>query len=109
MTDRDYPAPVTGDLLDEEFELSFVELCRACRLPAERIEMLIAEGVIEPRGRDPRSWRFTGVTLTRIRTVQRLEQDLGVNPSGAALALELIEEITHLRRRVRRLESQEGE
>lgn len=109
MTDRDHGVPITGELLDEEYELSLVELCRACRLPAERIEMLIAEGVIEPRGRDPRSWRFTGVTLTRLRTAQRLEHDLGVNPSGVALALELLDEITRLRRRLRRLETGEDD
>lgn len=95
---------LSGELLDENVELTLAQLCRACQLPAEEIIHLVEQGVIDPLGRDPSHWRFYGVCVRRIRIVQRLEQDLGVNVAGAALALELFEELEQLRNRLRRFE-----
>jgi chaperone modulatory protein CbpM len=52
---------LSGELLDEEIELTLGEVCRACRLPAERLPELVDEGVIEPLGRDPSHCPFRGV------------------------------------------------
>jgi chaperone modulatory protein CbpM len=93
-----------GDLLDESVELTFAELCRACRIPAERMAELIDFGVAEPLGRDPGRWRFRAVTVRRVHCALRLQADLGVNPAGAALVLDLLDELDYLRRRVKRLE-----
>lgn len=95
---------LTGELLEEHVELTLADLCRACELPTERVIELVEEGVIEPLGRDPGEWRFRGVSIRRVRCVQRLERDLGVNVAGAALALDLLEELGRLRVRLRRLE-----
>ncbi len=97
---------LSGQVLEDEVELTLAELCRASQCPAERIVELVAEGVLEPRGAEPVSWRFRGVSLSRVRCVQRLEGDLGVNTPGAALAVDLLEEIERLRARLHRLESQ---
>ncbi|MCB1751660.1 MAG: MerR family transcriptional regulator [Gammaproteobacteria bacterium] len=90
--------------MEEEVELTLAELCQACRMPAEQVFDLVDEGVVEPVGRDPSSWRFRGISVRRVRCVQRLERDLGVNVAGAALALELLEELERLRNRLHRLE-----
>lgn len=90
--------------MEEEVELTLAELCQACRMPAEQVFDLVDEGVVEPVGRDPSSWRFRGISVRRVRCVQRLERDLGVNVAGAALALELLEELERLRTRLHRLE-----
>ncbi len=94
-----------GEVLEDEIELSLADLCRTCQLPAERVFQLVEEGVIEPLGREPAHWRFHGVSVRRVRCAQRLERDLGVNTAGAALALELLEELERLRVRLRRLET----
>lgn len=94
-----------GEVLEDDIELTLGELCRACRLPAERIFELVEEGVVDPQGREPAQWRFGGVSIRRVRCVQRLEADLGVNVAGAALALDLLEEVERLRIRLQRLES----
>ena len=99
---KDLTELLSGDVLEEEVELSLAELCRACQLPAERVLDLVDEGVLEPLGREPAHWRFEGVSLHRVRCVMRLERDLGVNLAGAALALDLIEELEMLRARLRR-------
>lgn len=96
---------LTGEVLDEDVELSLGELCRACQLTAEDVFELVEQGLIEPRGRQPARWRFQGVSVRRVRCAQRLERDLGVNVEGAALALELLEELEQLRLRLRRFES----
>jgi len=95
---------LSGEIFEEEIELSLAELCRACQLPAERVVELVDEGIIEPTGHDPAHWRFQGISVRRVRCVQRLERDLGVNVAGAALAIELLEELERLRARLRRLE-----
>ncbi|MEW8075348.1 MAG: chaperone modulator CbpM [Candidatus Sedimenticola endophacoides] len=93
-----------GEIFEEEIELSLADLCRACQLPAERVFELVEQGVVEPVGRDPARWRFQGISVRRVRCAQRLEQDLGVNVAGAALAIDMLEELERLRARLRRLE-----
>jgi chaperone modulatory protein CbpM len=100
---REMLSLLTGEVLEEDVELTFAELCRTCRLPAERVLDLVDEGVVEPLGRDPARWRFRGVSVRRVRCALRLERDLGVNPAGAALALELLAELETLRARLNRL------
>ena len=95
---------VSGDVVEEDVELTLVELCQACQMEAEQVFDLVEQGVIEPLGHDPARWRFRGVSMRRVRLVQRLERDLGVNVAGAALALDLLEELERLRARLRRLE-----
>ncbi len=104
MAGNDKTHPLNGDLLDEQLELSLAELCRACRLPADELLALVEEGVIEPRGREPARWRFRSVCIRRVQRAQRLRHDLGVNVPGAALVLDLLDELDELRERLRRLE-----
>ncbi len=92
-----------GDLLEEDVELSLGELSLACHLPAEAVLEMVEYGLIEPQGRDPARWRFSGMSVQRVRCAQRLRSDLGVNLAGAALALDLLDEIAQLRGRLRRL------
>lgn len=95
---------LSGQILDEAFELSLAELCRACRLPAERVVELVEHGIIEPAGRAQGEWRFRAVSIRRVRSAQRLSQDLGVNIAGVALALDLLDELDQLRARLQRLD-----
>lgn len=94
---------LSGEVLEEDVELTLAELCRTCRLPAEQVFTLVEEGVVEPLGRDPAHWRFRGVSVRRVHCALRLERDLGVNTAGAALALELLDELEAMRARLRRM------
>ena len=76
-----------GELLDDELLLSLAQLCRRCHVPERQVVELVEEGVIEPRGREPEHWEFSGVSVYRVHCVLRLERDLGVNTAGAALVL----------------------
>ncbi len=88
-------------ILEEQQDLTLDEVCRVSSAEIEQLLALVDEGVISPFGAEPAGWRFTGVQLRRVRVAVRLERDLGVNPAGAALALQLMEELDDLRARLR--------
>lgn len=94
---------IHGAIVEEQLQLTLVELSRACGVAEERIGALIVEGVIEPVGGEPGRWVFAGSSLRRARLALRLSQDLEINEPGVALALELMDEIDALRRRLQRL------
>jgi chaperone modulatory protein CbpM len=92
--------PIPGDLLDETIEFSLADLCRVCGVQERLVVEIVKEGVVEPIGTTG-DWRFTGIAVTRIQRVLQLQEEFDVNLPGAALALELLEEIERLRRNVR--------
>ena len=89
---------ISALLLDESVEFSLAELCSLCSVTEEVVVEIVAEGVVAPRGGERTQWRFSGVALVRVQRVIRLQQDFGVNLPGAALALDLLEEVERLRR-----------
>jgi chaperone modulatory protein CbpM len=101
MTSENMLPQLVGVILDEQAQLTLEELSRACAAQAELIIELVEEGVVAPIGREPHSWRFTGAHMRRARRALRLQRDLDVNPAGAALALQLLDEIEALRARLR--------
>ncbi len=103
MTERQ-GTTIAGLLVEEDNLLSLGELCRACAISAEDVLRLVEEGLVEPRGPEPVAWRFEAVSLRRVGRAQRLRRDLGVNLAGAALAIELLEELDRLRARLDRYE-----
>lgn len=106
MTTTDFQrVNITGLILEDQTELRLDDLCRACSAQVERIVELVEVGLLTPAGNMPGEWRFTGVHLHRARVALRLESDLGVNLAGAALALDLLDELDTLRARVQRLEA----
>jgi chaperone modulatory protein CbpM len=88
-------------ILEEQHDLTLDVLCRACSADAEQLVALVDEGVLAPSGAEPGGWRFTGVQLRRARVAVRLQRDLGVNTAGAALALQLMDEMDALRAQLR--------
>jgi chaperone modulatory protein CbpM len=95
---------LTGFVLEDQDGLTLVEVCRACAAEPEMVMALVEEGLVAPSGAAPAEWRFTGVHMHRARVAVRLQQDLGVNLAGAALALQLLEELDSLRARLQVLE-----
>jgi chaperone modulatory protein CbpM len=95
---------VQAHLLDERDWIGANEICRVCRIELTAVVELADLGVVSPRGYAPEEWQFPATALPRLRTVSRLMRDLGVNASGAALAVELLDEQHDLERRLRRLE-----
>ena len=92
---------IKGVILDEQSEMTLDDLCRACRVEQKVIIALIDEGIVEPRSRNESPWSFSGTTLPRVVRALRLQRDLELNPAGVAFALDLLNEIEELRKRIK--------
>ncbi len=100
MTDK--PQIVPAEI---EYTFTLAEMSHGCGVAAEQLLVLVGEGVLQPRGRCQRDWRFDAADLIKARSALRLQRDLGINPAGAALVIELLGEMRRLRERVRLLEA----
>jgi chaperone modulatory protein CbpM len=85
-----------GKILEDENDLSLIQLCDICNLTPELIIEMVNEGILDPNGESKRAWRFSFTIVERIRKVQRLQNDFNINLAGAALALHLLEKIEQL-------------
>ena len=83
--------------------LGATEICQLCRIDFGAVQELAELGVLEPR-ESGGAWQVPAAALPRLRIVGALMRDLGLNASGAALALELLERQRALERRIRELE-----
>jgi len=102
MTERDQNT-LGGIIFDETAEITVTELCEVCAVEYALIAELVEEGVLDPLCGPSDETHFQITSVRRIRTIVRLQQDLGVNLAGAALALELLERIDELQRQLRNL------
>ncbi len=85
---------------DNDIQLSFDEVLRACDGESQWVISLIEEAVIEING-DPQQATFSGYQLSRIRRAQRISRDFDASPPAAALILQLLDELENLRKLVR--------
>ena len=92
-----------GQLVEEETGITLEELCRSCTVKTEEIIIMVEEGILDPQGErlehaQATEWQFHISSVKRVKTVVHLQRDLGVNLSGAALALELLDRIAELKK-----------
>lgn len=90
--------------IEAEPELSLEELCNTCHITPDFICELIEYGTLEPKGVALEAWRFDAKHLQRIQCVLRLQHDLEINMAGAALAMDLMDQIEKLKAQIELLE-----
>lgn len=95
-----YDVPIGG----EAQWITAVEICRLCRLELGAVVEFADLGLVSPRGSAPQDWQLPVAALARLATAARLMHDLGVNVSGAVLAVELLEGQRELQRQIEQLE-----
>jgi chaperone modulatory protein CbpM len=98
------PAVPDVRLLGEGDWISVTEVCRVCLIDMPAVVELVELGVVVSRGASPEEWLVPATSLSRLRVAGRLIRDLGVNVTGAALVVELLESRGELERRIGRLE-----
>ncbi len=91
-------------LVGEADWIAAVDICRVCRIELDAVIELAELGLAALRGGSMQEWQFPAAALPRLAMAARLMRDLGVNASGAALAVELLETQRELERRIRHLE-----
>ena len=91
-------------LLGDGDWIAVTDICQLCRIDMTAIVELVELGVVVSRGPTPAEWSVPAAAVPRLRVAGRLMRDLGVNVTGAALAVELLEARGDLERQIRRLE-----
>lgn len=88
-------APIVEISRHAEAYLSAEELARAAGISAATLARLVSLGLVEPvpgeRGRTAPT--FSASTASRLRRMLRLHRDLGVNLTGAAIIVDLVERL----------------
>ena len=107
MTNENRNNILQSEIIETRREMSLSDLCEVCAVTSERVVQLVDEGLVEPVGREPAEWRFSGRSIRRVVVAERLSRDLRLNVAGAALVLDLLDEVKQLRQRLLRLEETE--
>jgi chaperone modulatory protein CbpM len=82
-----------AQFLDEDDWLRIDEICARLRVEQQWIVEMVELGALDPRGGvDPAAWVFPRRELPRVLAMTRLVTDLGVNLTGAAIIVQLVEE-----------------
>lgn len=103
---HDIVTVTTGYIVDEERGVSLAQLCHTCGLSVESVVEMVDEGILVTRGTRRSQWRFSSQNIRRAQIARRLKRDLEVDFAGIALALDLLEQVDELKRRLRILETQ---
>ncbi len=69
------------------------EACQICQVDVTLLHELVIEGVFEFSADDAAVWLLDAHQLATLKKAARLHQDLGINPPGIALALELMAQL----------------
>ena len=96
---------LSADVVSDEPELTIEDVCAACGLSRQEIADYVAEGIAPAQGAAV-EWRFSRLSVIRLRRARRLERDLGLNLAGVALALDLMARIEDLQTRLARYEAE---
>ncbi|MDT8392905.1 MAG: chaperone modulator CbpM [Bacteroidales bacterium] len=93
-----------GIIIDDEEDISLVRLCNICDHSQDEIIEMVEEGIVEPRGRSKREWRFSFTSVERVKRIKRLKRDFDLNTAGVGLAIHLLDRIEELEALLKRYE-----
>lgn len=89
---------VESFIVEDEIHMSISELCHATNADVEHVIAWVYEGILNPQGNSPDDWRFSGDSLRRSKMALRLSRDLEINTPGVAMVLDLLDEISRLKK-----------
>jgi len=99
---------MNDDLLKDQETLTLREVCEHCSLDQEAVVAYVQEGLVDVKGNNSGSWRFSEIHMIHIQKASRLERDLRLNPAGSVLVLELMNEIDRLKKQLKFLQRQDN-
>lgn len=91
------PSAIPAEMIGAESVYSLEELSHTCDVEIAWIVELVEHGIIEPRGNTTSEWRFSSLSVVSLAKAKRFDHDLGLNPAGIALVLDLLNEIDRLK------------
>ena len=78
-------------------QLDMRTLCQEADITADYVIEIVEHGIVEPCGASPAQWRFSSHALSVAKRALRLQVELQLEWAGVALALQLLDEVEHLR------------
>lgn len=96
-----------AELLDEQPRLTLEDLARTCCMAPDWVTERLQAGLLHGEQSGGR-WQFSSTSVVRARRLARLESTFDADPELAALTVDLIEEVTALRHRLRELQTRTG-
>jgi chaperone modulatory protein CbpM len=93
--------PFVDQAVWAEWRISREELAVGAGISVTRLGRLVRMGIVDPVL--PGTREFTVGTLVRLRRMLRLQRDLGVNMTGAAIIAELVDRLERLEVQLSRL------
>ncbi|MBA1199405.1 chaperone modulatory protein CbpM [Pseudomonas plecoglossicida] len=78
-------------------QLDMRTLCQEVDITADWVIEIVEHGIVQPSGRTPEDWLFDDRAPVTLKRAVKLHQELELEWEGVALALELLEEVQHLR------------
>jgi chaperone modulatory protein CbpM len=88
------------EILGAQGSITLTQISSYTNVERARVIEMVDAGLLEPMGHAIEQWQFAHRDLRRLRTAERLMNDLGINLSSVALILDLIEERDELLARV---------
>ena len=92
--------------MSSQVHLSVDELATACGISRTRIIRLVRLGLVEPVA--PEAGTFDAGCAARVRRMLRLHGQLGVNLTGAAIVVDLLERLERLETELAQLRNPKG-
>ena len=92
-----------GAVVENEVHLTLVELCHTVDTEHSCVVEWVSEGILNPTGTCPEDWLFSSATLSRAKQALILSKDLEINTPGIAVVLDLLDEISHLRKQLKQV------
>jgi chaperone modulatory protein CbpM len=93
MTDRRYQIVLCRN---EREELTLDALASSAGLHPALVERFVEFGLIEPVERTGRELLFDAATVSRLRLIERLRGEIGINLSGIAVIMNLLDRMRAL-------------
>ena len=75
-------------------------VCKSYKLNQDMVDEMVSWGIAKPSGNNPEKWLFTHEDYERIGRASRFNKELDINIPGAAFALQLLEDIQNLHKKV---------
>lgn len=88
--------------------LTLEDLANAAAVPQKKVEKLVVIGLLEASTLTRSGPLFSAACVERVRCIQRLRRDLGINLQGIAVVLDMRERIQSLQRETRWLRGRLG-
>ncbi len=96
------PHPCDSEIIDQQRSLSFIQFVQACGQDDHWVYQLFEHDILSCPQHDPRQYHFIGEDLARARRAYRLQRDFDASFTAVAVMLDLLDEVQHLRKQLRK-------